>query len=169
MQTSDLLNSLSTTIVGFASTTDTSTSDQIKSLQALYYTKDPTICACLATKPTVLTTTKTQPEPFSATDLVGRILTDPEFASSAFKWLIGLIAGAFFLITVIFIIACVASHSPNPVFLERKDVDFYNQKKFHAEKRALEIKIEGEGMVKTRSEEFSIFHDNSRSLIGMSI
>jgi len=78
------------------------------------------------------------------------------------------IAVTFFLITVIFIIVCVASHSPSPVFLEHKDADFYNQKKFLAETRALEIKIEGEGMVKNRSDEFSIFHDNERSLIGMS-
>lgn len=53
LETSNLLNSITTTIVGFASTTDTSTSDQIKSLQALYYTQDPTVCDCLASKPNV--------------------------------------------------------------------------------------------------------------------
>jgi len=78
-----------------------------------------------------------------------------------------LIAAAFFLITVIFIIVCVASHSPNPVFLS-KNSDFYNQKKFLAEKHALEIKLEGDGILKSRSDDFSIFQDNERSLIGMS-
>jgi hypothetical protein len=59
-----------------------------------------------------------------------------------------LIAAAFFLFTVIFIVVCIASHSPNPVFLVR-DPNFYNKKENFAKKFTTEIKLEVEGVIKT--------------------
>ena len=110
---------MSTTLVGFASTTYDETSNNIKSLQAVYYTKDPVVCSCLSKSPTLGGKTEVAPEPFSATDFVGRILTDPEFASLAFKWTVSLFVISVVLITFIFIMICLATWRGSDVYLNK--------------------------------------------------
>ena len=104
--------------MGFATTVDKY--EMIKSLQPIYYTRNPKICSSLAKKPTKDQTTKVIAEPFSFTDLTERILLDKDFQLVAFKWAIGLASAFVFLVVLFFIVFCSMSYQPPAVYIQNK-------------------------------------------------
>ena len=104
--------------MGFATTVDKY--EMIKSLQPIYYTKNPEICINLAKKPTRDQTTKLIAEPFSFTDFTERILLDKDFQLVAFKWAIGLAAAFVFFVIIFFIFFCSMSYQPPAVYIQNK-------------------------------------------------
>ena len=104
--------------MGFATTFDKY--EMIKSLQPIYYTRNPQICSSLAKKPTKNQTTKVKAEPFSFTDLTERILLDKDFQLVAFKWVIGLAAAFVFLVLLFFIAFCTMSYQRTAVYIQNK-------------------------------------------------
>jgi hypothetical protein len=104
--------------VGFATTVDKN--EMIKSLQPIYYTRNPKICDSLAKKPTKDQTTKVIAEPFSFTDFTERILLDKDFQLVAFKWTIGLASAFVLLVIIFFIFFCSMTYQPPAVYIQNK-------------------------------------------------
>lgn len=112
LKTSNLVNT-KTTIVGFATTTDSNL--MIKSVQPIYYTNNQAICSSLAPKPTKNALTKVSAEPFVITDFAERILLDSDFQLLFLKWAIAILSVFVFIVTVIFICFCTMSYRPSAI------------------------------------------------------